>query len=187
MKNDIRYIKNEERIKSAFKSMVEEMNFEDITVKELTKRANINRKTFYLHYSSIDDLLKCIQMELTNEYLERVKDLDIFEDYYELTKVFYTFHEEKGLFCEKLTCDPTYDNVRNQLINGVESQHTKSDVVKNMNKDKSNIIYNFINETTISIYRSWIRSGKSISVDEMIELNYKLVIEGLNGIIKGTK
>lgn len=31
-------------------------HYRDITVKELTATANINRKTFYLHFDSIDDL-----------------------------------------------------------------------------------------------------------------------------------
>ena len=36
MKDDARFIKNEEKIIETFKQMVIEMNFENITVKELT-------------------------------------------------------------------------------------------------------------------------------------------------------
>ena len=34
------------------------MDYEKITVRELTDRAMINRKTFYLHYETLDELLE---------------------------------------------------------------------------------------------------------------------------------
>ena len=63
MKNDARFIKNEEKIIETFKQMAMEMNFENITVKELTQRAKINRKTFYLHYANIEYLVKSLEMK----------------------------------------------------------------------------------------------------------------------------
>lgn len=69
MKDDARFIKNEEKIIETFKQMVLEMNFENITVKELTERAKINRKTFYLHYSTIEDLVKNLEIKYCEEYV----------------------------------------------------------------------------------------------------------------------
>ena len=56
-KEDLRVRKTREAIHSAFKAMICEMDFEQITIKELTQRAQINRKTFYLHYNGLEDLL----------------------------------------------------------------------------------------------------------------------------------
>ena len=39
-------------INRAFEEMVCTMPPQEITVKELTERAKINRKTFYLHYTA---------------------------------------------------------------------------------------------------------------------------------------
>ncbi len=41
----------------AFLEILEEKDFEFITVKEICKRAEVNRSTFYLHYETIADLL----------------------------------------------------------------------------------------------------------------------------------
>ena len=38
---------------------------------ELTERAQINRKTFYLHYNSLDDLLAELQDEICLLYTSR--------------------------------------------------------------------------------------------------------------------
>lgn len=50
---DLRVQKTREAIKNTFKEMICEMPAEKITVKELTDRARIHRKTFYLHYTTI--------------------------------------------------------------------------------------------------------------------------------------
>ena len=55
-KVDLRVLKTEEAIKRTFKEMLLEMPYEKITIKELCERAIINRKTFYLHYNSIEDV-----------------------------------------------------------------------------------------------------------------------------------
>ena len=54
--------------------LLNEKDYEYITVKEVCKKAGVNRSTFYLHYESIDDLL-----EDTQEYINK-KFLDSFED-----------------------------------------------------------------------------------------------------------
>ena len=55
-KEDLRSKRTKEFIRKTFEEMICEMDFEQITVKELTERAMINRKTFYLHYDSLDEI-----------------------------------------------------------------------------------------------------------------------------------
>lgn len=56
-KQDRRVRKTEQAIYEAFESLLSEKKYSEITVKELTERADITRKTFYLHYGSLDDVL----------------------------------------------------------------------------------------------------------------------------------
>lgn len=53
---DLRVVKTRETIREAFRGMVCEMPAEKITVKGIADRARIHRKTFYLHYTSIEAL-----------------------------------------------------------------------------------------------------------------------------------
>ena len=46
-KEDLRVVKTKEIIRNTFKNMILEMDYDYITIKELTERAKINRKTFY--------------------------------------------------------------------------------------------------------------------------------------------
>ena len=61
---DLRVRKTREAIRRTFEDMICEMDYEKISVKELTDRAMINRKTFYLHYETLDDLLEELQQKL---------------------------------------------------------------------------------------------------------------------------
>ena len=53
---DRRQIKTKKAIIGAFFTLLQEKNISKITITELSKLANIDRKTFYLHYGSISDL-----------------------------------------------------------------------------------------------------------------------------------
>ena len=52
-----RYFATAARMDEAFLSLLEEKDFAYVTVKEICRRANVNRSTFYLHYETLDDLL----------------------------------------------------------------------------------------------------------------------------------
>ena len=67
-KTDLRVIRTRRAIREAFCSMIMEMDYSDITIKELTRRAMINRNTFYLHYESMDALLRELQEEIAGEF-----------------------------------------------------------------------------------------------------------------------
>lgn len=54
--------------------MICEMDYGKIKVTELCSRAMINKKTFYVYYPTLDDLLAEIQSEYSAEYIERIKN-----------------------------------------------------------------------------------------------------------------
>lgn len=56
VKNDMRWQRTERNIADAFGAMLEEQPVDKIAVTELSRRADINKATFYLHYRDIYDL-----------------------------------------------------------------------------------------------------------------------------------
>lgn len=56
-KDDLRVVKTELAIKKAFAELIKEKNFTDIKIQDIADKAIINRNTFYLHYSSKEELL----------------------------------------------------------------------------------------------------------------------------------
>ena len=69
---DLRVQKTIEAIRSVFERMICEMDYHEMTVKELCERAKINKKTFYRYYPTMDDLLLELQTEMSSEYIDRL-------------------------------------------------------------------------------------------------------------------
>ena len=68
MRSDLRTIKTEKSIKDAFLELLKYKNISQITVIELSKKAMINKATFYLHYKDVYDL----HDEIQNDFVERM-------------------------------------------------------------------------------------------------------------------
>lgn len=62
MEMDRRVARTDQAIKDAYFSLIRERGTTRITISEVARRADIDRKTFYLHYDSLKDVL--------DEYIE---------------------------------------------------------------------------------------------------------------------
>lgn len=75
-KNDRRVIRTRRSIRKAFFELLSEKDVDKITVAELARLADIDRKTFYLHYASIEDLVE----EETRTVVERLTKVIVSEN-----------------------------------------------------------------------------------------------------------
>lgn len=73
-KEDLRIIRTREAIKIALIELLEYQNFDTVTVKDLTTKANINRGTFYAHFQDKYDLMSQYQDEIMMELRSIVHD-----------------------------------------------------------------------------------------------------------------
>lgn len=98
-KVDRRILKTQEALKMALIELMTEKNFDDITIQELSDKANVSRGTIYLHYMDKYDLLdKLIEIHI-HELRDRCKaaaDLDfttgslIWTEYFEQNYAFFS-------------------------------------------------------------------------------------------------
>lgn len=65
-KLDRRIVKTKRAIKEAFHRLIAEQGFGTFSITALAQEADIDRKTFYLHYASIDDLVQEEAVDLVN-------------------------------------------------------------------------------------------------------------------------
>ena len=93
---DPRFEHTEQVIRSTFLDMLRRLKYESVTVRELTAQAPINRKTFYLHYDSLDRLLGTMRTESTQKSYDKVKDCRIPDDIPQLVRTLYTYWDSLG-------------------------------------------------------------------------------------------
>lgn len=75
MKPDIRIRHTKERVRKAFYELLSKKEFSQITITELCQRAEINRTTFYHHYTDMDNLLEKTEYEILEETKKQWKCL----------------------------------------------------------------------------------------------------------------
>ena len=178
--DDPRYIRCEELLRETLKTIIEQSTFEDITITSLCEKAGINRKTFYLHYNNISELLFATLDELNSKLIIRIQDLDI-RDLKTLIFEYITFIETENVFFEKIISNENYSYILNRNVkNFFESAHDLYKPLRNIEKTKQNLIIAFINTTFFSLYKEWSLNGKRLRVDELVELMSMLINSGIS-------
>ena len=183
-KEDLRVIKTKEIIRNTFKNMILEMDYDYITIKELTERAKINRKTFYLRYESLDDLLLEIQNSLANNFIEKQVSYTNLEDMKYLIGLFFE-SANKDPLDERILCSGSYRNISDRINKKVMDYRKKTNRgAFSDNEAYENIIFAYYGANSAIIYRQWVADGKKLSLEEVKELAIKLVCHGLESIMK---
>lgn len=71
-KQDRRIRRTQKLLKDSLIELMQEKEFKNISVKDITDRADLNRGTFYLHYSDTYHLLQQMQEEVLHDFQEMI-------------------------------------------------------------------------------------------------------------------
>ena len=172
--NDIRVTKTIRDIHATFERMMCEMDYRDITVKELCERVPINKKTFYRYYETMDFLLAEFQEEMMSAYLERVEGLHIPEDVGRITREFFAFAAERGEVFERITCAGPHDALQSRMEGGVLERHGAS----SPDDPERSLLMAFVTRSTLAIYRQWVDDGKRVPIERVADIAARLLCHG---------
>ena len=82
---DRRVLRTKKNIRQTFLQLLSEKSLTQLTVKELSEQADINRKTFYMYYSNIEEILSELEDELVQKLVlvfeKELFDREVFDSY----------------------------------------------------------------------------------------------------------
>lgn len=183
---DLRVRKTREAIHNTFKTMICEMDYHQITIKELTERAQINRKTFYLHYNGLDDLLAELQEEIAENFIRRKVSYGSMKDIRDLIRLFFEHAANMPLFHERLMCSGSYQPVWEKINKRImDYRRSTNRGVFGLNEYAENLIFAYYGANSTLLYRQWVADGKKLSLEELIEVATKLICNGMSSVVKG--
>lgn len=184
-KQDLRVIKTRKAIKNAFKEMVMEMDASKITVKELSERAQIHRKTFYLHYTTIEALYEDVLKEVAEGYYQAIDQTAPDAPFSEVNRVFFTFMARQEPYVEKMVCDPSYRDFADKLFLATLSHNrNRYNPYQKYSQPEQNIINTFLALGSVNIYRRWVADKKQVPLESLIALTNQLFMNGIASIRK---
>lgn len=183
-KTDLRVIRTKKSIRDAFCSMIMEMEYTDITIKELTGRAMINRNTFYLHYNSIDALLEELQNEIVEDFISWKPSYQKIDDIKQMVRNFFEYVSNQSPLRERILTTGSYLFVY-ERINQQIMEHEKQRGRGSFGLDElsENIVFAYYGSVTSIIYRQWIADGRQLPLDSVIDLATKLICSGIGSVI----
>ena len=180
---DPRVIKTKKQFLNAFKELF--LLYDDymsITVKELCDKANLNRKTFYLHYKQVDDLLIEIQNEYIQELYERIKNLDFFKDAEAIVRAQFEMNESDPVY-KKVATSSIYFHTKEMGKKKLFDYLVEKGKVLKVTEDTAtfvDIVYHYYEMTIYIMYKRWVTKNYPIAKEEMIVLTAKLIKQGMS-------
>ena len=177
------------RTRKMFKEALKELmlthsDYMDISVKELCEKAGLNRRTFYLHYEYIDDVLVELEEDFSKEFYEATKQYDHIKDVEPVIEAFFDIHDKNPVY-EKIILSPAEDYLRETMRSKTVSVLDENDnlkAIRHFDMLTQNIIEQYYHMTVVSAYREWARQRKIMPKKEVIRLTSELVKNGLSAL-----
>lgn len=171
-KEDLRVQKTIESIYRTFEQLICEKDYEKISVTELCARAKISKKTFYVYYTDLNDLVAEMQGQLSKAYAQRVSVYQLPRDAKQVIREFFLFSVEQGESYDRITCSEAFQYIRRQMIRNVREE-------TNIDSFSSTLPGIFMSTALLEIYKYWVAGGRKQSIEDVIAQATMLICHGL--------
>ena len=177
---DPRIRRTRKLLRNALIELISEKGFDEITVKDITERATLNRATFYLHYKDKQDLLAKGFDEIWDELTERnplpiaqdgslalegtkITILTDFEHIKENSKFYRVMLGEQGV--------AEFIHRMQEHVNAATTARIQA-VIGNLPSGPVpiEIVLQFISSAYVGIIQWWLEQGQSYSPEDMANL-----------------
>ena len=182
---DPRIIKTKKSLIDAFKELLLVYDdFMNISVKELCDHAGVSRKTFYLHYNQVDDLLSEVQQEYIEEFYRRTKDLDFIEDAEKVVKVYFDMNNSSPLYKKAATASVYFYTKEFSRIKALDffAKKGKIFIDENCNPTVKDFLFHYYDMTIYIMYKRWVTKKYPLSEEEAIALTAHLIKHGISSL-----
>lgn len=167
-KNNKRYKAGSEKIETAFLSLLYNLKYEDISISDICKKAEINRSTFYSHYSDINDLIIKIENKFASS-LSAIFDFGLKMDNNAFLEMFNFVKKNKYFYKTFLNIPYTTiaeKNTQNNILNNIKDSNF------NMSGSDLDLYYraNFFGAGIKEICKIWLDRDCKESPEQMARL-----------------
>ena len=120
---DRRVKRTKKALRDCLFRLLEDKTADEITVKELTAAADINRSTFYFYYKDIDDMIIQIQDEIyavfEAEVINRAGEFNTAADFVQYLTRFLVFCREHERICKFVVGNDPKNNLSRRIRQGL--------------------------------------------------------------------
>lgn len=158
-----------EIFKNTLLELMKEKSITEITVREICEKADMNRSTFYLHYTDVFNLLNEVEDSILSEMKSMIEPVYLDrESFIEYIAIFLKKIKDNKDTFEVLLCDPNYGSFRNKFIAAL-LEKTRHKLHEDDNPYE-NYTYRFMLHGGAHVVMEWIHSDFELTENEMARL-----------------
>ncbi len=170
-KTEDRRVKRTKRIlRECLFKLLEEKSIDEITVKELTEAADVNRSTFYFYYSDINDMMMQIQNEIFEVFEKTViapqAQFITVEDFIDYILRFLLFCKEYEKICKFVISNDPNNFLSNKIKQSLLKHIPDSSKVFPADNSKKYLTCFAVSAIWYTIIQ-WMYDGMTVKPDEM--------------------
>ena len=187
-KIDRRIRKTKAQLRAGLTKLMKQKSVKEITVKELVDEVDINRSTFYLHYTDINQMLDTLEEDLLNQIMDIIHThpLNPLQEtnFYFIQDIFTILAENADL-CSALlgpNGDIAFVHQIEQIISDQYMKMFQSSSISN----RMNLpyYYSFCLTGCVGIIKTWLKDGAKESPEEMAKLTFNLIQNAMQDLQK---
>lgn len=167
-------------LKESFIKLLTKKDISQITIKEICEDADINRTTFYAHYSDQYDLMQKIEDELldnVSSYLSMDSQSGSDSDAIEMVERIFGYIKENAQLCKLLLSERGDINLQKRIMMLVYDKNIDASLCKGtVSKEKAEYIYSYIITGCVGVVQKWLEEDMVQPARFMAELLVKLTL-----------
>ena len=169
---DKRVQKTKKNILDAFMLLIEKKEAHKITVSEIAKLANIERKTFYLHYACIEDIYRDIDEYIINTLKEEINKVINDHDQYRNIYKNLNYAINKHInFLRAISINDSNSLILHQLENILTNVISEIAInAYHVNSKNTKYYASFYAAGIIRLYKDWLRGETNLTLDELTRI-----------------
>ena len=185
---DRRVRKTRRQLRECLITLLKEKKVQDITVRELTDMADLNRGTFYLHYKDVFDLLEKTEAELQEDFNQLVCKHDAVDLKQRPSVIFneiYSLVYDNADLIEILLGENGDLNFVNRLKQLIREKCLKDwmEVFRSGNAAAFDALFLSIVSGCIGLVQYWLQTGLKETPEQMAKLTEHIITKGI-GVLK---
>ena len=184
-KSESKYYNTAVLMDEALLLLLETKDFDFITIKEICKKAGVNRSTFYLHYENTNDLLNeaigLINKRFNESFNNKIFDAQISskEDSFFITKEYLipylTFVKENKRVFKLIHDKPSVFNAQKVFTKMYNDFFTIILSKYGVKEEEKQYIFEFYTQGTLSIVMKWLSNDCVESIEDISTLIISLI------------
>jgi AcrR family transcriptional regulator len=187
-KQDRRVRKTKQILRESLITLMKEKSISEITVREISELADINRGTFYLHYQDIYDMVTKVQDEIFDEFNSIVNARspeEIKNETVLILEDIYSYLADNEALCSVLLSSNGDIAFLERLRSAVREKCIYDfDTVFNKNKSQYfECFASFIVAGSIGLIQEWFNTGMKESPHEMARITNDIIVQGV-GVLR---